>query len=71
MELESNSKFRLLSRMMEFLQGKSGSIQLRKWSDVRIPLVELLKNSSDEDRKVVETFQGQYTKGECRRHSIK
>ncbi|RXW12284.1 hypothetical protein EST38_g13570 [Candolleomyces aberdarensis] len=61
-ELELNVKYQLLSRTVDILQGKSGSIKLRKWGYIGTHLVELLKSGSDEDRRVVEGFQQQYTR---------
>ncbi|RXW15516.1 hypothetical protein EST38_g10334 [Candolleomyces aberdarensis] len=60
-ESQLNVQHRFLSRTGEFLQEKSRSITLRKWRNIGTPLVELLKRSSDEDRRVIENFQQQYT----------
>ncbi|RXW13019.1 hypothetical protein EST38_g12835 [Candolleomyces aberdarensis] len=60
-ELALNVKHQLLHRTVDILQGKSGSIKLRKWGYIGTHLVELLKSGSDEDRRVVKGFQQQYT----------
>ncbi|KAJ2933545.1 hypothetical protein H1R20_g3565, partial [Candolleomyces eurysporus] len=60
-ELELDAKYELLRNTVDILQEYSGNIKLGKWRDISAPLVELLKSGSDEDRRVVENFQQEYT----------